>query len=110
MTEPPQTSAPELVREIAERVTEASRVEMEAGTDSGNLKSDPIPRSDAGQQPQNGEATTTAPPPTQVNEAAQGDQQNNTASAPASGNGKDEKESSSSKKKKKSGLRKIIPF
>ena len=123
MTEPPATSAPDIVRETGRTIQEAAAGAGAGGSHSVSVetvntgeppKSDPTPRSApaAGATPA-ADAEPQAPPPTQINEAAEAESDSAAAGPDATGDkdSKDDKDNtSSSRKKKKKGLRKIIPF
>jgi outer membrane protein assembly factor BamD len=130
LVDPPETSAPALIREANEIVTGTksgdNKVSVEtAGTEGGKIpESQPIPRSDSDGQPVN-KSDVPKQMPEQVNEASG-------TSSPTKSDGattqtttspdtakssdtkkddsKDDKTVSSSKPKKKKGLKKLIPF
>lgn len=122
MTEPPQTGAPDIVRETGRTIQQAAAgaggshsVSVETVNTGEPPKSDPTPRSaqPAGTTPA-ADAEPQAPPPTQINEAAEAESDSAASADPDATGDKDSKDdkdnTSSSRKKKKTGLRKIIPF
>ena len=131
LVDPPETSAPALIREANEIVTGTksgeNKVSVEtAGTEGGKIpESQPIPRSDGDGQPVN-KSDVPKQMPEQVNEAndasssttnsdgATAQATNNSDTAKSSDakkdDSKDDKTVSSSKPKKKKGLKKLIPF
>lgn len=111
MTDPVQTSAPAVLRQIADRVNEVTTggsgssgaVSVETVKPGEVPPNEAAPRSEAPSSPPQAETAAPAtPPPAQVNEVTE--QVSGQQPAP------DPKKESSSKKKQKKGLRKLIPF